>query len=51
MLKNKDEKNHPGCYKQQVQEGVIAWLYTSALGKRNLHFCDGSINIEKLLSR
>ena len=48
VLQTKDEKVHQNCYQQQVQKyrdrvkGRV-----SALGKGNLHFCDGTINAEK----
>ncbi len=49
VLRTKEEKDHPGCYQQQVQKpgSVMVWGCVSALGKGNLHFCDGTINAEK----
>ncbi len=49
MLRTKEEKDHPDCYQQQVQKpgSVMVWGCVSALGKGNLHFCDGTINTEK----
>ncbi len=43
MLRTKEEKDHPDCYQQQVQKpgSVMVWGCVSALGKGNLHFCDG----------
>ncbi len=43
-------KDHPDCYQQQVQKpgSVMVWGCVSALGKGNLHFCDGTINAEKV---
>ncbi len=51
MLRTKEEKNHPDCYQQQVQKpgSVMVWGCVSALGKGNLHFCDGTINAEKYI--
>ncbi len=51
MLRTKEEKDHPDCYQQQVQKpgSVMVWGYVSALGKDNLHFCDGTINAEKYI--
>ncbi len=47
----KEEKDHPDCYQQQVQKpgSVMVWGCVSALGKGNLHFCDGTINAEKYI--
>ncbi len=47
----KKEKDHPDCYQQQVQKpgSVMVWGCVSALGKGNLHFCDGTINAEKYI--
>ncbi len=41
----------PDCYQQQVQKpgSVMVWGCVSALGKGNLHFCDGTINAEKYI--
>ena len=41
----------PDCYQQQVQQAgsVMVWGCVSALGKGNLHFCDGTINAEKYI--
>ncbi len=38
-------------YQQQVQKpgSVMVWGCVSALGKGNLHFCDGTINAEKYI--
>ncbi len=49
VLRTKEEKDHPDCYQQQVQKpgSVMVWGCVSALGKGNLHFCDGTINAEK----
>ncbi len=49
VLRTKEEKDHPDCYQQQVQKpgSVMVWGCVSALGKGNLHFCDGNINAEK----
>ncbi len=51
MLRIKEEKDHPDCYQQQVQKpgSVMVWGCVSALGKGNLHFCDGTINAEKYI--
>ena len=51
MLRNKEEKDHPDCYQQQVQKpgSVMVRGCVSGLGKGNLHFCDGTINAEKYL--
>ncbi len=51
MLRTKEEKDHPHCYQQQVQKpgSVMVWGCVSALGKGNLHFCDGTINAEKYI--
>ncbi len=51
MLWTKEEKDHPDCYQQQVQKpgSVMVWGCVSALGKGNLHFCDGTINAEKYI--
>ncbi len=51
MLQTKEEKDHPDCYQQQVQKpgSVMVWGCVSALGKGNLHFCDGTINAEKYI--
>ncbi len=51
MLRTKEEKDHPDCYQQQVQKpgSVMVWGCVSALGKGNLHFCDGTINAEKYI--
>lgn len=51
VLWTKDEKSHPDCYQQQVQTpgSVMVWGCVSALGKSNLHFCDGTINAEKYI--
>ncbi len=48
VLRTKEEKDHPDCYQQQVQKpgSVMVWGCVSALGKGNLHFCDGTINAE-----
>ncbi len=45
------KKDHPDCYQQQVQKpgSVMVWGCVSALGKGNLHFCDGTINAEKYI--
>ncbi len=50
VLRTKEEKDHPDCYQQQVQKpgSVMVWGCVSALGKGNLHFCDGTINAEKI---
>ncbi len=47
----KEEKDHPDCYQQQVQKpgSVMVCGCVSALGKGNLHFCDGTINTEKYI--
>ncbi len=47
----REEKDHPDCYQQQVQKpgSVMVWGCVSALGKGNLHFCDGTINAEKYI--
>ncbi len=49
MLRTKEEKDHPDSYQQQVQKpgSVMVWGCVSALGKGNLHFCDGTINAER----
>ncbi len=51
MLQTKEEKDHPDYYQQQVQKpgSVMVWGCVSALGKGNLHFCDGTINAEKYI--
>ncbi len=51
VLRTKEEKDHPDCYQQQVQKpgSVMVWGCVSALGKGNLHFCDGTINTEKYI--
>ncbi len=51
VLRTKEEKGHPDCYQQQVQKpgSVMVWGCVSALGKGNLHFCDGTINAEKYI--
>ncbi len=51
VLRTKEENDHPDCYQQQVQKpgSVMVWGYVSALGKGNLHFCDGTINAEKYI--
>ncbi len=51
VLRTKEEKDHPDCYQQQVQKpgSVMVWGCVSALGKGNLHFCDGTINVEKYI--
>ena len=51
VLRTKYEKDHPDCYQQQVQKpgSVMVWGCVSALGKGNLHFCDGSINAEQYI--
>ncbi len=51
VLRTKEEKDHPDCYQQQVQKpgSVMGWGCVSALGKGNLHFCDGTINAEKYI--
>ncbi len=51
VLRTKEEKDHPDCYQQQVQKpgSVMVWGFVSALGKGNLHFCDGTINAEKYI--
>ncbi len=51
VLRTKEEKDHPHCYQQQVQKpgSVMVWGCVSALGKGNLHFCDGTINAEKYI--
>ncbi len=48
VLRTKEEKDHPDCYQQQVQKpgSVMVWGCVSALGKGNLHFCDGTITAE-----
>ena len=48
---DKEEMDHPNCYQQQVQKpgSVMVWGCVSALGKGNLHFCDGTINAEKYI--
>ncbi len=48
---DQEEKDHPDCYQQQVQKpgSVMVWGCVSALGKGNLHFCDGTINAEKYI--
>ncbi len=45
------KRHHPDCYQQQVQKpgSVMVWGCVSALGKGNLHFCDGTINAEKYI--
>ena len=50
-LRTKEEKDHPDCYQQQVQNpgSVMVWGCVSALGKGNSHFCDGTINAEKYI--
>ncbi len=52
VLRTKEEKDHPDCYQQQVQKpgSVMVWGCVSALGKGNLHFCDGTINAEKYMN-
>ncbi len=47
----KKKRNNPDCYQQQVQKpgSVMVWDCVSALGKGNLHFCDGTINAEKYI--
>ncbi len=44
-------KGSSDCYQQQVQKpgSVMVWGCVSALGKGNLHFCDGTINAEKYI--
>lgn len=39
------------CYQQQVQNpgSVMIWACVSALGKGNVHFCDGIINADKYI--
>ncbi len=51
VLRTKEEKDHPDCYQQQVQKpgSVMVLGCVSALGKGNLHFCDGTINAEKYI--
>ena len=51
VLRTKEEKNHPDCYQQKVQKpaSVMVWGCDRALGKGNLHFCDGTINAEKYI--
>src|SRR4029434_7522951 len=51
VLQTKVQKDHPGCYQQQVQKpgSVMVWGCVSALGKGNLHLCDGTINAEKYI--
>ncbi len=51
MLRTKEEKDHPDFYQQRVQKpgSVMVWGCVSALGKGNLHFCDGTINAEKYI--
>uniref|UniRef100_A0A9J7WZK0 Tc1-like transposase DDE domain-containing protein n=1 Tax=Cyprinus carpio carpio TaxID=630221 RepID=A0A9J7WZK0_CYPCA len=51
VLRTKEEKDHPDCYQQQVQKpgSVMVWGCVSALGKGNLHFCEGTINAEKYI--
>ncbi len=51
VLRTKKEKDHPDCYQQQVQKpgSVMVWGCVSALGKGNLHFCDGTINAENYI--
>ncbi len=51
IIRTKEEKDHPDCYQQQVQKpgSVMVWGCVSALGKGNLHFCDGTINAEKYI--
>ncbi len=51
VLRTKEEKDHPDCYQQQVQKPgpLMVWGCVSALGKGNLHFCDGTINAEKYI--
>ncbi len=51
VLRTKEEKDHPDCYQQQVQKpgSVMVWGVSVALGKGNLHFCDGTINAEKYI--
>ena len=51
VLRTKEEKDHPDCYQQQVQKpvSVMVWGCVGALGKGNLHFCDGTINAEKCI--
>ncbi len=51
MCSGPRRKDHPDCYQQQVQKpgSVMVWGCVSALGKGNLHFCDGTINAEKYI--
>ena len=43
--------DHPDCYQQQVQKPgpVMVWGCVSALGKGNLHFCDGTIYAQRYI--
>lgn len=49
VLQAKEEKEHPDCYQQKVQNppSVITLGYVSSHGKGNVHICDGKISAER----
>ncbi len=52
VLRTKEEKDHPDCYPATSPKARgLSWygVCVSALGKGNLHFCDGTINAEKYI--
>ena len=46
-LRINEEKDHPDCYQQQVQQARFCGGTLLDQGKAHFHFCDGSINTEK----
>jgi biotin operon repressor len=46
VLRTKDEKNNPVCYRRAVQKpaSVMVWGCMSATGVGRLHFCKGTVN-------
>ena len=51
VLRTKEEKDHPDCYKRKVQKpaSVMVWGCISAQGMGNLHICEGTINAERYI--
>lgn len=51
VLRTKEEKNHPDCYRRKVQKpaSVMVWGCISAQGMGNLHICEGTINAERYI--
>ncbi len=51
VLRTKEEKDHQTVTSNKSKSQGLSWygVCVSALGKGNLHFCDGTINAEKYI--